>query len=156
MKDSKTIYESFSFGLQRNLPYIPGSYIAFRRMPSLETGKTKVWSVQEGVTENRGSLGYIKWFGRWRKYAFQPNPNTTFEEVCLREIAEFGAKATHFHRLLNAQAKARAKHGDGPIDLWPKDLLTGPVEFYRSEPNGTQKRFKADMVDGELTNVVQI
>jgi hypothetical protein len=31
----------------------------------------------------------VRWFSRWRKYAFYPGRETVFEEDCLREIADF-------------------------------------------------------------------
>lgn len=51
------------------------------------SGKTWVWLVEN--SRNGGLVGIIKWFGKWRKYAFFPEAETCFEEVCLREIAEF-------------------------------------------------------------------
>jgi len=62
-----------------------------------DTGKTKVWEV---VTIGFGpqKLGAVKWFPRWRKYTFAPQPDTVFEEVCLRDIAEFCEVQTKEHR----------------------------------------------------------
>ena len=52
-----------------------------------EGNKTNVWRV---VTEERNEvLGEIKWFSRWRKYAFFPAPETVYEDDCLKDIAEF-------------------------------------------------------------------
>lgn len=31
-------------------------------------------------------LGRIAWFGRWRQYAFMPEPDTTFNRGCLETI----------------------------------------------------------------------
>jgi hypothetical protein len=58
--------------------------------------KTKRWFVfpnQPGEL-----LGTITWFGRWRKYTFNPMPGTTFEEDCLRDIATFVEDETRKHR----------------------------------------------------------
>ena len=57
-----------------------------------DTGKTKVWNVME--KGNDGRLGQIKWFGRWRKYAFFPVAPTVFEATCLMEIAGFCKEQT--------------------------------------------------------------
>ncbi len=60
-----------------------------------DTGKTKVWAVisKEGGFE----LGKVKWFGRWRCYAFFPT-DSIFEPKCLREIADFIESRTQEHR----------------------------------------------------------
>jgi hypothetical protein len=66
--------------------YFEGEFIRFE-MDHGHIGKTHVWS----VTAKRDGLclGYVHWFGRWRKYSFFPNDYTTYEQVCLRDIAEF-------------------------------------------------------------------
>lgn len=51
------------------------------------SGKTKVFTVK--AIEDRFLLGEIRWFPRWRKYAFFPNKETVFEEDCLENIADF-------------------------------------------------------------------
>jgi hypothetical protein len=55
--------------------------------PSLSTtGRTLVWPVR---TLEGALLGSVKWYGRWRKYAFFPEAGTVFETGCLRDIAGF-------------------------------------------------------------------
>lgn len=49
--------------------------------------KTKVWNVI--ATDGDILLGVISWFGRWRTYAFFPEPQTVFERTCLRDISDF-------------------------------------------------------------------
>ena len=49
--------------------------------------KTQVWSIV--AKEDNLELGYIAWFGRWRKYAFFPNNNIVFEPQCLKDIIAF-------------------------------------------------------------------
>lgn len=48
--------------------------------------KTEIWQVMsvKGVF-----LGDIKWFGRWRCYAFFPEEETIFNGVCLKDIEVF-------------------------------------------------------------------
>lgn len=62
-----------------------------------DTGKTKVWEVVT-IGTDRHALGAVKWFPRWRKYSFYPAPDMVFEEVCLRDIAEFCVEKTKEHR----------------------------------------------------------
>jgi hypothetical protein len=62
-----------------------------------EGKKTDTWDVRP-----RGdmyhTLGEIRWFGRWRCYAFFPAPDCVFEKVCLRDLADFCETATTAQR----------------------------------------------------------
>lgn len=52
-----------------------------------EKPKTKVigiWSKKNG-----DGLGIIKWFGRWRQYAFFPENGTIFNVECLNDIQTY-------------------------------------------------------------------
>jgi len=66
-----------------------------------DTGKTLVWSVE--AKEGGAKLGEVRWFGRWRGYAFFPL-DAIFEHKCLRDIADFVEMQTKAHR-----AKKRTK-----------------------------------------------
>lgn len=57
--------------------------------------KTKVWVVRN--TQARVTLGFIRWFGRWRQYSFFPEPELVFERGCLRTIADFCERNTRSH-----------------------------------------------------------
>ena len=52
------------------------------------TGKTLKYEV---LTKDTASikLGEVRWFGRWRQYAFFPNFETVFEKQCMRDITNF-------------------------------------------------------------------
>lgn len=65
-------------------------------VPKTKDAKTKTWAVvtKSTVEKDRASfggvpLGVVKWFGRWRQYAFFPEPTCVFEPTCLRDIANF-------------------------------------------------------------------
>jgi len=60
-----------------------------------DSGKTLIWNVANGDEE---FLGYVKWFGKWRKYAFFPAEDTIFEEECLRDLSFFCEQSTREHR----------------------------------------------------------
>ena len=63
------------------------------------TGKTRIMSVfAKDDPIPKCPLGVIKWFGRWRCYAFFPSPGTVFERRCLRDIATFCERVTQEHR----------------------------------------------------------
>jgi hypothetical protein len=62
-----------------------GKWIDFELVE--EKAKTKVWHV---VAKEDGTiLGTVKWFGRWRQYAFFPESDTVFEKTCLDDIRVF-------------------------------------------------------------------
>ena len=72
-----------------------GKYIRFSLSEDQPKGKTHIWD----VTAKAGDLlGKVRWFGRWRKYSFFPATNCIFEDICLRDIAEFLKWATHSHK----------------------------------------------------------
>lgn len=56
---------------------------------------TEVWTVV--AKDGNFVLGEVKWFGRWRGYAFFPNMDTAYESQCMGDIAEFikGLNARH-------------------------------------------------------------
>jgi hypothetical protein len=62
--------------------------------------KTKVWAVWT-KSQPFVVLGFVKWFARWYKYAFFPEPEMLFEQTCLREIADFCEHQTKAHKLKN-------------------------------------------------------
>jgi len=69
-----------------------GKYIRFVHRAA--GPKTMVWSVMNNDGEY---LGVVRWFGSWRKYAYEPE-RAVFEEVCLRDIADFIVARTREHR----------------------------------------------------------
>ena len=52
-----------------------------------EGEKTNAWHIV--TNKGRKMIGIIKWFPRWRKYAFFPFADTIYEDDCLKDIAEF-------------------------------------------------------------------
>ncbi len=74
-----------------------GSYITFTPCRQSASGKTRLWLVR---SETGVALGQICWFALWRKYTFQPVIEylTTYEWVCLREIADFCEECTKRHK----------------------------------------------------------
>lgn len=66
-----------------------GTWVDFRDTGSSSSGKTQIWQVVTTYDGGGIVLGEIRWFGRWRKYAFYPAVGTVFEPTCLRDIAVF-------------------------------------------------------------------
>ena len=67
------------------------TWIRFERIGDSASGKTRMWRV---MANSGGDLGTIKWFGRWRCYAFYPDGATVYERKCLRDIADFCEEET--------------------------------------------------------------
>ena len=77
-----------------SMPDDSGKWITFEHFGS--TGKTHVWNVL--AKDEYVRLGEIRWFARWRAYAFFPAPNLVFEKTCLRDIAAFCESQNTAHR----------------------------------------------------------
>jgi hypothetical protein len=84
-----------------------GKYIDFRLHALSPSGKTKTWVVQN--RDNSTVLGRISYFGRWRKYVFEPYENMVFEETCLRDIAMFCQQESTLQRKAAATKRKAAK-----------------------------------------------
>lgn len=62
-------------------------YLGFTEVPMPPERKTGVWNVynqHSGVV-----LGQVRWFGRWRRYTFNPEPGTVYDGRCLQAITQF-------------------------------------------------------------------
>lgn len=58
--------------------------------------KTRTWEV---ISDFGGAeLGQVRWFSRWRGYAFFPHSSTVFEKDCLRDLANFVETKTKEHK----------------------------------------------------------
>ena len=71
-------------------------WIKFVLVDLRDSRKTKVWAVL--TIDGRTNLGAVSWYSPWRKYGFSPNPQTVFEQDCLRKIADFCELQTNAHR----------------------------------------------------------
>jgi len=60
-------------------------YLEFRVLE--QKPKTQVIEVISKLHSLR--LGIIMWFGRWRQYAFFPEPETVFNVECLNDIVSY-------------------------------------------------------------------
>jgi len=91
--------ETMNGEAQRLLPGAPcsttGTHIRFDELTP--NPATKRWAVMP--RDGSAQIGGISWYGPWRKYCFIPMPNCTFEQVCLREIADFIDTQTRQHRM---------------------------------------------------------
>ncbi len=72
-----------------------GKYMLVREPTPSVTGKTKIWII---VDRSNGLLGKVRWFGRWRCYAFFPETDTVFNASCMRELVMFCDEATKKQR----------------------------------------------------------
>jgi len=69
-------------------------YLEFRPLPIY--GKTDIYSVD--ARSSGSSLGRIQWYGPWRQYCFFPALDCVFNNMCLKDIAEFCSEVTAQHR----------------------------------------------------------
>ena len=91
MEQAQLIRERF---LDEEAPQIDSEYmivIPYRRKP-------KTWVYQVNSKRQGSVIGYIKWFPRWRQYAFFPEPETTFSQGCLKDIWKFTQLLIDEHR----------------------------------------------------------
>lgn len=82
--------------------YWRGTWVHANQLPLMDGRKTDTWEIVS--TGGRDILGHVKWFGRWRRFAFWPEPETVFDEVCMRELSDFCEKVTQM------RAEARKKY----------------------------------------------
>ena len=73
--------------MQNDKQTTEGTYIRFVAYGIRPGQKTSRWGVETKGDED--FLGEVKWFGRWRQYAFFPAPDCVFEQMCMREIGDF-------------------------------------------------------------------
>lgn len=49
--------------------------------------KTAVYRVVS--KSNRETLGSVYWYGPWRQYVFQPEPETIWSHGCMQQVLDF-------------------------------------------------------------------
>lgn len=67
-----------------------------------QTGKTQIFRCYN--FEFGTFLGWVKWYGAFRKYSFFPEPNIVFETQCLKDIASFLDKLMLERKIVNQQS----------------------------------------------------
>lgn len=71
-------------------------YLRFRAAGASASYKTEVWEVETAASGT--VLGEIRWFGRWRQYAFFPSAETVYNPDCLDSISAHTRWLTKRHR----------------------------------------------------------
>lgn len=68
--------------------------------------KTKVISVEN----NEGlRIGVISWHSPWRKYVFEAEDNTIFDEKCLEELTQQLSKLREERKFINLHSNHKTK-----------------------------------------------
>lgn len=81
---------------KKDLPIIhEGQYIEFRFVSKSNSEKTDIFAIFNKNEEL--PIAIVSWIGRWRKYGLTVK-EAIFEEVCLREIADFIQLKTKEHK----------------------------------------------------------
>lgn len=82
-----------------------GKWLIATYRESTASGKTQVWDIRAAGERGASSgssvgdlLGEVRWFGRWRQYAFFPVSDTVWNSDCLDEVNRFVAYCTVEHR----------------------------------------------------------
>ena len=74
--------------------------------------KTNIYEVYAAA--DNFLLGRIAWFGRWRKYVFEPAANTIYEERCMRDISQFIEEETKAQQAKPKPKVKACEHCDHP------------------------------------------
>lgn len=82
-------------------------FIHFKKIDN--PGKsTSIWVCIHSIAGNQ--LGIVRWEGAWWRYTFHPNPGTSYDSKCNRDIADFMEVATEWQRKLWRE-KSKKKKG---------------------------------------------
>lgn len=81
---------------------VDNKYIAFERGPDSPSGKTHSWHIYS--TRSRDLLGTVRWYSKWRQYAFYPEPGSIWNPECLHTVQRF---VTYEMNVREADRKAR-------------------------------------------------
>ncbi len=82
------------------------SDIAFEQFPS-PTGKTSIYKVVSKV--NGTLLGTISWYGRWRQYVFEAEPNMVWSYGCLNDVMLKVIAANDYQRQKKAKPETTSQ-----------------------------------------------
>ncbi len=75
----------------------PHTWLEFEDEGLSRSGKTRIWTVHS--RSDVYELGIIKWYGRWRGYAFFVDSGMIIlEQKCMRELADFLEEQTKLTR----------------------------------------------------------
>lgn len=77
-------------------------YLRFDSLGLSKSGLTKIWQLTD---KHGGAVGFVKWYGGFRKYCFDPLDGTIWDSDGLRFITDFLEEVNKRHRLEN-KAKA--------------------------------------------------
>lgn len=80
------------------------SFLNFALHGDSPSGKTRIYTVE--AKRDQTFLGSVAYYNHWRKYTFNPAPDTSFDAGCLREIAAFCEAETSKQRAHAVRAVA--------------------------------------------------
>lgn len=125
-------------------------WLRFEIVPQPNERKTFVWDVVPTASESGESIGQISWFGAWRKYCFNPKPNTVFDVACLMAISEF----------IEARMAERIETPKDSRERWQAKNVAAlrGLMFAYSEPAETKERWKTDLpgIAAQYTNTPKL
>lgn len=81
-------------GLSKRADKRASTHLHFTEVaPNPDSQKTKLWAVGAGGF----GLGKVSWKAQWRRYWFEPFPQTGFDALCMEQIASFCREETRKH-----------------------------------------------------------
>lgn len=86
------------------MPVLTSEYLTIQYAGESPSGKTSTWEVN--AARSGALLGVVRWFGRWRQYAFFPEPGTIYSVGCMADIETF----------IREQMAERRRGGDHATD----------------------------------------
>ena len=90
-----------------------GKWVYSRECEQPAERKTKRWMIC--AKDGEVGLGEVKWFGKWRCYAFFPLNDTIYEKSCLRTIATFCEIKTNEHRSAPPSSESTTPEDGGKV-----------------------------------------
>jgi hypothetical protein len=82
-----------------------GKYLTVQRF-GIFGRKTDAWQV---FSDAGAVIGWVKWWGPWRQYTFQPEPRTVFHAGCLSDLAAFLTRENEARRELRRRQLDEAR-----------------------------------------------
>lgn len=66
---------------------MPKKYLSLQATGPSKSGLTRTYSVSSAASKE--VIGFIKWYGPWRRYCFFPGTDTVWDSNCLGEIKAY-------------------------------------------------------------------
>jgi len=62
-------------------------HIHFTEEPGMDVNRKSMWFCRNN--KSKAILGAVTWYGPWRRWVLEAEPDCVFDHNCLRDIADF-------------------------------------------------------------------